>query len=85
MRLADFCNPHFKDEHPNSAWLPTPKTPENRRIHVTRFTSLDRPSTTVWLLTTTETEDAVALAFWSPTQLVQAPTWWVKADSTTSP
>jgi hypothetical protein len=23
MRLADFCNLHFKDEHPSHAWLPT--------------------------------------------------------------
>jgi hypothetical protein len=22
MRLADICNPHFKDEHPSYAWLP---------------------------------------------------------------
>jgi len=23
MRLADFCNPHFKDEHPDPLWFPT--------------------------------------------------------------
>jgi hypothetical protein len=22
MRLADFCNLHFKDEHPSRAWFP---------------------------------------------------------------
>jgi hypothetical protein len=85
MRLADFCNPHFKDEHPNSAWLPTPEALENWEIHVTRFASLDSSSRTVWLLTTPEPEGAVALAFWSPTQLVQAPARWAKTDSTSSP
>jgi len=39
MRLADFCNPHFKDEHPNSAWFPACKTLEIRAIHFTRTAS----------------------------------------------
>jgi hypothetical protein len=28
MRLADFCNPHFKDEHPSPVWFPAPNGTE---------------------------------------------------------
>jgi hypothetical protein len=42
MRLADFCNPHFKDEHPSSVWIPSAFAPENRAIsrHPIRFARL---------------------------------------------
>jgi hypothetical protein len=42
MRLADFCNPHFKDEHPSQAWLPAVLVLENRVIsrHSIRFARL---------------------------------------------
>jgi len=42
MRLADFCNPHFKDEHPSLVWIPIAVAPENRAIsrHPTRFARL---------------------------------------------
>jgi hypothetical protein len=42
MRLADFCNPHFKDEHPSQAWLPALQALENRVIsrHSIRFARL---------------------------------------------
>jgi hypothetical protein len=30
IRLADFCNPHFKDEHPSQAWIPALITLDNR-------------------------------------------------------
>jgi hypothetical protein len=43
MRLVDFCNPHFKDEHSSHAWIPTLFTPENWAIsrHPVRFARLD--------------------------------------------
>jgi hypothetical protein len=39
MRLADFCNPHFKDEHPSPVWIPHAIARENREIsrHPIRF------------------------------------------------
>jgi hypothetical protein len=51
MRLADFCNPHFKDEHPGLAWFPTLCAPEKRAIHVTRSASPSRLSAPKQLLT----------------------------------
>jgi len=43
MRLVDFCNPHFKDEHPSRAWIPALAL-ENRASsrHPVRFARLDR-------------------------------------------
>jgi hypothetical protein len=43
MRLVDFCNPHFKDEHPSHAWIPAFITLENRTIsrHPARFAQPD--------------------------------------------
>jgi hypothetical protein len=42
MRLADFCNPHFKDEHPSRVWFPTLSALENREVsrHPIRFARL---------------------------------------------
>jgi hypothetical protein len=42
MRLADFCNPHFKDEHPSRVWIPHAFARENRAIsrHPIRFARL---------------------------------------------
>jgi hypothetical protein len=39
MHLADFCNPHFKDEHPSCAWIPELITPDDRASsrHPVRF------------------------------------------------
>jgi len=43
MRLVDFCNPHFKDEHSSHAWIPKLVALENRAIsrRPVRFARLD--------------------------------------------
>jgi hypothetical protein len=73
MRLADFCNPHFKDEHPSPAWLPVPEAPENRAIHVSRLTSPDSLPKAGQPMTATKSESAVALTSVSPNDVAQAP------------
>jgi hypothetical protein len=43
MRLVDFCNPHFKDEHPSLEWIPASWTVE--QFHATRLASPGLPDT----------------------------------------
>jgi hypothetical protein len=54
MRLVDFCNPHFKDEHPSRAWIPALFTLGAGRFHATLLASLGLASAQSRLLTTTE-------------------------------
>jgi hypothetical protein len=54
IRLADFCNLHFKDEHPSCVWIPEGKPlPKSLAIHVTQLASSDLSSRLVRLLAAT--------------------------------
>jgi hypothetical protein len=87
MRLADFCNPHFKDEHPSHAWLPTLRTPEGWAIHAarTRFARrLPQPEAAIDRLEREECRSSDALvarrcSVGSPRDP------WAKADSAANP
>lgn len=87
MRLADICNPHFKDEHPSYAWLPSLESdggPGDSR-HPIRFARL--PLELGAAVDCRQPESAVALASLSLSGVrrERRTTRGAKTDSTTSP